>query len=183
MAYRDLLYRKKRVKEIRDQTYRRGFDLKNWTAHLEELATYAQNGMKAADYLLVRRLPSFLHMMKRAGLSPSISPLLAERLTPSGQASCSLSASLPPEPTLFVPSMPLVRSLMGRSLPSRQAINFDTFSRVVDASLTPTPLEDFDVFDATPSVIGPLTMTEIVDQFMEDLLTQEFSPVVLAEDS
>ena len=152
-------------------------------ASLEELATYAQNGMKAADYLLVRRLPSFLHMMKRAGVSPNTSPLLAERLTPSGPASCSVSVNLPPEPTLFGPGMPLVRSLMGRSPPSQQAINFDTFLRVVDASLTPTPLEDFSVFAATPLDTGPPTMTEVVDQFMEDLLTQEFSPVVLAEDS
>ena len=79
--------------------------------------------------------------------------------------------------------MPLVRSLTGHSPPSQQAINFDTFLRVVEASPTPTPSEAFDAFDATPLVIGPLTMTEIVDQFMEDLLTQEFSPVVLAEDS
>ena len=183
LAYQDLLYRKKQVEEIRDQTYRRGFDLKGWTASLEELATYTQNRMKAANYLLVGQLPSFLHMMKRAGLSPSTSPLLAEQLTPSGSTSCSLSASLPPEPTLFVPNTPLVRSLTGRSLPSQQAINFDTFSRVVDASLTPTPSEDFGVFTATPLDIGPPTMTEVVDQFMEDLLTQEFSPVVLAEDS
>ena len=144
---------------------------------------YAQNGMKAADYLLMKRLPAFQRMMRHAGASPNISPLLAERLTRSGSTSCSPFVSLPPEPTLFVPAMPLVRSLTGRSLPSRQAINFDTFLRVVDASPTPTPLEDFDVFDATPSVIGPPTMTEIVDQFMEDLLTQEFSPVVLTEDS
>ena len=61
--------------------------------------------------------------------------------------------------------------------------NFDTFSRVVDASPTPTPLEDFDAFGATPSDIGPPTMTEVVDQFMEDLLTQEFCLIVLAEDS
>ena len=47
----------------------------------------------------------------------------------------------------------------------------------------PTPSEDFDAFGATPSDIGPPTMTKIVDQFMEDLLTQEFSLVVLAEDS
>ena len=101
----------------------------------------------------------------------------------SGRSSCSLSMSLPPEPTLFIPDMPLVRSLMGRLPPSQQAINFDTFLRVVEASPTPTPLEDFNVFDATPLVIGPPTMTEIVDQFMEDLLTQEFSLVVLTEDS
>ena len=152
-------------------------------ASLEELATYTQNGMKAANYLLVRRLPSFLRMTKRAGVLPSTSPLLAERLTPSGSTSCSLSMSLPPEPTLFVPNTPLVQSLMGRSLPSQQAINFDTFSQVVDASPTPTPSEDFDVFAATPLDTGPPTMSEVVDQFMEDLLTQEFSPVVLAEDS
>ena len=144
---------------------------------------YAQNGMKAADYLLVRRLPSFLRMMKCAGVSPSTLPLLVEQLTPSGSTSYSLSASLPPEPTLFIPNTPLVRSLTGCSLLSQQAINFDTFLRVVDASLTPTPLEDFGVFAATPLDTGPPTMTEVVDQFMEDLLTQEFSPVVLAEDS
>ena len=69
---------------------------------------YAQNRMKAADYLLVRRLPSFLRMMKHAQLSPDISPLLAERLASNGSTSCSPSASLLPEPTLFVPTMPLV---------------------------------------------------------------------------
>ena len=182
-AYQDLLYRKKRVEEIHDQTYRRGFDLKGWTASLEELAMYAQNGMKAADYLLVRRLPSFLRMTRCAGVSPSTSPLLAERLTPSGSTSCSLSVSLPPEPTLFVPNTPLVRSLMGRLPLSQQEINFDTFSRVADLSPTLTPSEGFGVFAATPLDIGPQTMTEVIDQFMEDLLTQEFSPVVLAEDS
>ena len=182
-AYQDLLYRRKWIEVIRDQTYRRGFDLKGWTAHLEELATYAQNGMKAADYLLVRRLPSFLRMMKRAGLSPDTSPLLAEWLVLSGSTSCSLSASLPLEPTLFIPATPLVRSLTHRSHPSRQEINFDTFSRVVDRSPTPTPLEHTVAFDVTPSDTGPQTMTEVVDQFVEDLLTQEFSLIVLAEDS
>ena len=181
-GYQDLLYRKKQVEEIRDQTYRRGFNLKGWTANLEELATFAQNGMKAADYLLVWRLPSFLHMMKHARLSPDTSPLLAERLTLSGKTSCSLSATLPPEPTLFVPSTPLVRSLTGRSSQSQLGINFDTFSRVVDRSPTPTPLEDIAAFDATPLDTGLQTMTEVVDQFMEDLLTQEFSPIVLDED-
>ena len=48
--------------------------------------------------------------------------------------------------------------------------------------MMPTPLEHTVAFDATLSDIGPQTMTEIVDQFMEDLLTQEFSPVVLDED-
>ena len=183
LAYRDLLYRKKRVEEIRDQTYRRGFNLKGWTAHLEELATYAQNGMKAADYLLVRRIPSFLRMTKCAKLSPNTSPLLAERLSWSGSISYSLSKSLPPEPTLFVPSTPLVRSLTGHSPQLRQEINFDIFSQVMDRSPTPIPLAAIVAFDATPSDIGQLTMTEVVDQFMEDLLTQEFSPIVLAEDS
>ena len=46
----------------------------------------------------------------------------------------------------------------------------------------PTPLEPTIAFDATPSDIGLQTMTEVVEQFMEDLLTQEFSPVVLDED-
>ena len=151
--------------------------------HLEELAMFAQNGMKVADYLLVRRLPSFLRMMKRAKLSPDTSPLLAECLAWSGTTSCSLSATLPPEPTLYIPSTPLVRSLTDRLPQSQREINFDTFSRVMDKSPTPTPSEDIAAFGATPSDIGPQTMTEIVDQFMEDLLTQEFSPIVLAEDS
>ena len=155
--------------------------MKKWTGHLEELATYAQNGMKAADYLLVRWLPSFLCMMKRAQLSPDTSPLLAERLASSGSTSCSLSVNLPPEPMLSVPATPLVRSLTRCSPLSRQEINFDTFSQVVDRSPTPTPLEHTVAFGATPSDIGPQTMTEIVEQFMEDLLTQEFSPIVLDE--
>ena len=181
--YQDRLYRKRRVEEIRNQTYRRGFDSPAWTAHLEELLTYAQNGMKAADYLLTRRLPAFQRMMKRAGASPNISPLLAEQLTRNGSTFCSLSTNLPPEPMLFVPATPLVCSLTIRSPPSSSSTNFDTFSRVVDASPTPTPLEDFDAFSATPLDIGPPTMTEVVNQFMEDLLTQEFCPIVLAEDS
>ena len=157
--------------------------MKGWTAHLDELAMYAQNGMKAADYLLVRQLPSFLRMRKRAGLSPDTSPLLAERLASNGSTSCLLSMNLPLKPTLFVPATPLVCSLMHRSPRSRQEINYATFSQVVDASPTPTLLEDFAAFAATPLDIGLPTMTEVVNQFMEDLLTQEFSPVVLAEDS
>ena len=144
---------------------------------------YAQNGMKVANYLLTCRMPAFQRMMKHAKHSPTTSPLLAEQLTSSGLVSCSLSASLPPEPTLFVPATPLVRSLMARLPPSSLMTNYDTFSRVVDASLTPTPSEDFDAFGATPSVTGLPTMTEVVEQFMEDLLTQEFCPVLLAEDS
>ena len=61
--------------------------------------------------------------------------------------------------------------------------NYATFSWVVDASLTPTPLEDFDAFGATPLDTGLPTMTELVDQFMEDQLTREFCPVLLTEDS
>ena len=151
-------------------------------AHLEELATYAQNGMKAADYLLVQRLPSFLRMTKRAGLSPDTSLLLVEWLASSGSTSCSLSANLPPEPTLSVPAMPLVRSLTRHSPRLQRETNFNTFSRVADRSPTPTPSEHIVVSDATPLDIGPQTMTEAVEQFMEDLLTQEFSPIVLDED-
>ena len=78
--------------------------------------------------------------------------------------------------------MPLVHSLMRHSPWSRQEINFDTFSQVTDRSLTPIPLARIVVSDVTPSDIGPQTMTEVIDQFMEDLLTQEFSPIVLDED-
>ena len=44
------------------------------------------------------------------------------------------------------------------------------------------PSEDIGASAATPSVIGHLTMTELVDEFMEDLLTQEFCPVRPDED-
>ena len=53
----------------------------------------------------------------------------------------------------------------------------------MDASPTPTPSEDFDAFSATPLGIGLPTMTKLVDQFMEDQLTQEFCLIVLTEDS
>ena len=144
---------------------------------------YAQNRMKAVDYLLMRRLPVFQRMMRRAGVSPTTSPLLAERLSGNGSTSFSHSVRLPPEPTLFVPTTPLVRSLTVRSPPSSSTTNFNTFSRVVEASPTPTPLEDFDAFGVTPSDIGAPTMTQVIDQFMEDLLTREFCPIELAEDS
>ena len=77
----------------------------------------------------------------------------------------------------------LLRSLTACSPPSSSSSNYTTFSRVVDASPTPTPSEDFDAFGATPSDTGLPTMTKLVDQFMEDQLTQEFCPVLLAEDS
>ena len=125
----------------------------------------------------------FLRMMRRAKVLPNISPLLAERLTGNGSISCSASVSLPPEPTLFIPAMPLVRSLTGRLPQSSSTTNYNTFSQATDASPTPTPLEDIDAFGATPSDTGPPTMTEVVEQFMEDLLTQEFCLVMLAEDS
>ena len=144
---------------------------------------YAQNGMKAADYLLTWWMPAFLRMMKRAKALPTTSPLLAERLIGSGSTFCSLSMNLPPEPTLFVPGTPLVRSLTAHLPPSSSTTNYNTFSQVVDASPTPTPSEDFDAFGATPLGIGLPTMTKLVDQFMEDQLTQEFCPIVLAEDS
>ena len=53
----------------------------------------------------------------------------------------------------------------------------------MDRSLTPTPSEHIVASDVIPSDTGLPTMTEVIDQFMEDLLTQEFSLVVLAEDS
>ncbi|KIM58628.1 hypothetical protein SCLCIDRAFT_27897 [Scleroderma citrinum Foug A] len=136
LAYQDCLFRKSRVEEIQNQTYRRGFDSKGWTAQLEELATYAQNGMKAANYLLMHWIPAFQ-----------------------------------------------LRSLTPCSPPSSSSTNYDTFSRVVDVSPTPTPSEDFDAFGVTPSGTGLPTITELVDQFMEDQLTREFCPTLLAEDS
>ncbi|KIM55779.1 hypothetical protein SCLCIDRAFT_30118 [Scleroderma citrinum Foug A] len=161
--YQDRLYRRRRIEEIRNQTYRRGFDLKVWTGHLEELAMYAQNGMKEADYLLVRRVPSFLHMTKRAGVSPNTSPLLAERLTGNG-------------------SLPRANAL--RSHHAAYPLPDGPFTLIVpNNQLRHLLAEDFDAFGVTPLDIGQQTMTKVVDQFMEDLLTQEFCPVVPAEDS
>ncbi|KIM56402.1 hypothetical protein SCLCIDRAFT_29633 [Scleroderma citrinum Foug A] len=77
----------------------------------------------------------------------------------------------------------LFRSLTTRFPPSSLTTNYATFSQVVDASPTPTPLEDFNAFGATPLDIGLPTMTELMDQFMEDQLTREFCLVVLTEDS
>ena len=149
---------------------------------MEELATFAQKGMREADYLLTRWTPAFRRMMKRAGFSPTISRLLAERLTGDGEISYSLSESPLPELMPSVPSTPLLRSLTRLSSPSLPAANFTTSSQVEERSLIPTLSADIDVFDATPSVTGLPTMTELVDQFMEDLLTQEFCPVLLDED-
>ena len=182
MMLQDHLYRQRRVIEIRRQSFRRGFDSKAWTDQMEELARFAQKGMREADYLLMRRTPAFRRMMKRAGLSPSISPLLAERLTARGTTSFSASNSPLPELTPSTPSTPRVLSLTRRSSLSQQAANFVTSSPVEEPLPTLIPSEDIGVFSAIPLVTGPLTMTEIVAEFMEDLLTQEFCPVLLNED-
>ena len=153
-----------------------------WTAQMEELAKFARKGMQEADYLLTHRTPAFHRMMQHAGVSPSISHLLVERLMAGGEISYSLLESPLPELTPSAPSMPLLRSLTHRSSPSPLATNFGTSSPVAECLPTPTPSADIGVFDATPSVTGLPTMTELVEQFMEDLLTQEFSPVRLDED-
>ena len=149
---------------------------------MEELAVFAQKGMREADYLLTRRTPTFLRMMKRAGLSPSISPLLAERLTAHGATSFSVSGSPLPELTPSAPSTPRVLSLTRLSSPFPLEASSATSLPVEELLPTPTPSADTGVFGATPSVIGHLTMTELVEEFMEDLLTQEFSPTLLDED-
>ena len=149
---------------------------------MEELARFAQKGMREADYLLTRRTPAFLHMMKRAGVSPSISPLLAQRLTEHGMTSFLVSDSPLPELTPSAPSTPRVLSLTPRLSLSPPEANFATSLPVEEPLPTPIPSADIDVFGATPSVTGHLTMTELVEEFMEDLLTQEFSPILLDED-
>ena len=154
----------------------------SWTAQMEELATFARKGMREAHYLLTRRMPTFRCMMQRAGVSLSISRLLVERLMAGGEISYSLSESPLPELTPSALSTPLLRSLTRLSSPSSPVANFGTSSPVAECLPTPTPLADIGVFDATPSVTGLPTMTELVEQFMEDLLTQEFSPTQLDED-
>ena len=178
----DRLCRRQRVIAIRNQSFQRGLDSKKWTAQLEELAVFAQKGMQEADYLLTRRMPMFRRTMQHAGVSPNISRLLAERLTADGEISYSLLDSPLPELTPSAPNTPLLHSLTRRLSPLSPPVNFDTSS--LDAELLPTTTlsEDIGVFDATPSVIGLPTMTELVEEFMEDLLTQEFSPIRLDED-
>ena len=143
---------------------------------------FARKGMREADYLLTRRTPAFRRMMQHAGVSPSISRLLAEHLTAGGEISYSLSESPLPELTPSAPSTLLLRSLTRHSSPSSPVANFSTSSPVAERLPTPTPLADIGVFNATPLVTGPPTMTEAVEQFMEDLLTQEFSLIRLDED-
>ena len=143
---------------------------------------FAQKGMREADYLLMRRTPAFLRMMKRAGLSPSISPLLAEHLTAHGATSFSVSDSPLPELTPSVPSTLRVLSLTRLLSPSPPVASFGTSLPVAEQLPTPIPLEDIGVFGATPSDTGLPTMTQLVEEYMEDLLTQEFCPVLLNED-
>ena len=149
---------------------------------MEQLAKFAQKGMWEADYLLTRRTPAFLRMMKRAGLSPSISPLLAERLTARGTTSFSVSDSPLPELTPSAPSTPHVLSLTRRLSPFPQAATFVTSSPVEEPLPMLIPSADIGALGVIPSVTGPLTMTDLVEQYMEDLLTQEFCPVRLDED-
>ena len=149
---------------------------------MEELATFAQKGMREADYLLTHRTPAFHRMMQRARVSPSISRLLAERLMAGGEISYSLLDSPLPELMPSAPNTPSVRSLTRRLSLSLPVVNFATSLPVTERSLTPTLSEHIGVSDATPSVIGLPTMTELVETFMEDLLTQEFCPILLDED-
>ena len=149
---------------------------------MEELARFARKGMREADYLLMRQTPAFLRMMRHAGLSPSILPLLEQRLTARGTTFSSVSDSPFPERTPSAPSTPRVLSLTRRSSHSPLEANFATSSPVAEPSRTPILLEDIGVSDAIPSVTGHLTMTELVEEYMEDLLTREFYPTLLDED-
>ena len=149
---------------------------------MEELATFAQKGMREADYLLMRQIPAFLRMMRRVGLLPSISPLLARRLTERGATSFSVSDSPLPELTPSAPSMLHVLSLTRRLSLSPPVANSVTSLPVAELSPTPILSEDTGVSGAIPLVTGHLTMTELVEEYMEDLLTQEFSPILLDED-
>ena len=178
----DCLFRRRRVIEIQNQSFRRGFDSKAWTDQMEELAKFAQKGMREADYLLTRRTPAFLRMMRHAGLSPSTSPLLAQRLMARGVTFSSVSGSPLPELMPSAPSTPRVLSLTHRLSPSPLEANFATSSPVVEPSRTPIPSEDIGVSGAIPSVTGHPTMTEHVEECMEDLLTREFYPTLLDED-
>ena len=60
--------------------------------------------------------------------------------------------------------------------------NFDTSLPAEELLPTSTHWEPIAASVATPSDTGRPTMTSIVETFMEDLLTQEFSPVLLDED-
>ena len=99
-----------------------------------------------------------------------------------GEISYSLLDSPLPELTPSAPNTPSVRSLTRHLSPSLPVANFAISSPVVEQSLMPTLSEHIGASDATPSVIGLPTMTELVETFMEDLLTQEFCPILLDED-
>ena len=143
---------------------------------------FAQKGMQEANYLLRRRIPAFLRTMRRAGISPATLPLLGRRLMEHGVTSFSVSDSPLPELTPSTPSTPLRRSPSYRLSPSSAVANSVTNLPVEEPLPTPIPSEDIGVSGVIPSVIGRLTMTELVEEFMEDLLTQEFSPTLLDED-
>ena len=143
---------------------------------------FARNGMWEADYLLTHRTPTYRRMMRHAEVSPSISHLLAERLMADGEISYSLFDSPLPELTPSAPNTPSTHSLTHRLSPSLPVANFAISSPVAELLPIPTLSEHIGVSDATPSVIGLPTMTELVETFMEDLLTQEFSPILLDED-
>ncbi|KIM55949.1 hypothetical protein SCLCIDRAFT_29989 [Scleroderma citrinum Foug A] len=181
-SFHSFLGQKEAELEIWNQSFRRGFDSKVWTAQMEELALFAQKGMREADYLLTRRMPVFLRTMKHARSSLNISPLLAERLTGLGEISYSISKDPLPELTPSAPSTPCLRSLTPLSFPLPQVVNFGTSSLDVEPSPTLTLSADIGVSAATALDTGPLTMTELVSQYMEDLLTQEFCLVLLDED-
>ena len=144
--------------------------------------TFAWNGMREADYLLTRRTPAFRRMIRHAGVLPNISHLLAERLTADGEISYSLLDSPLPELTPSAPNTPSVHSPTRHLSPLLPVVNSAISSLVAERSLTPTLSEHIGVSNATPSVIGLPTMTELVETYMEDLLTQEFCPVLLDED-
>ena len=178
----DRLSRRRRLIEIRNQSFRRGFDSKNWIAQMEDLATFAQKGMREADYLLTRRIPAFRRMMRRARLSPTTSPLLARRLMAGGETSSFHSDSPLPVLTPSAPSTPVLRCLTRPLSPYSPILNYDTCSPAEEPSPMLIPSAVIDASDATPSVTGQPTMTDIVATFMEHLLTQEFCPILLDED-
>ncbi|KIM50372.1 hypothetical protein SCLCIDRAFT_34354 [Scleroderma citrinum Foug A] len=163
-------------------SFRRGFDSPGWTAQMEDLVSFSKVGMQAAEHLLKRRLPAYRRMMKRAGVSPNISVSLARRLMADGETSFSLSDSPLPVLTPSAPSTPLLRSLTNRSSPLPPVLNFGISSPVAESSLMPTLSADTGVSAVTPSDTGHPTMTELVNQYMEDLLTQEFSLVPTVPD-
>ncbi|KIM59330.1 hypothetical protein SCLCIDRAFT_27433 [Scleroderma citrinum Foug A] len=181
-SFCSFLGRKEAELEIRNQSFRRGFDSKAWTGQMEELAQFARKGMREADYLLKHRTPAFRRMMNRARVSLSISPSLARHLTADGEISYSLSDSPLPELTPSAPNTPSLRSLTPCSFHSQLAANFTTSSPAVESSPMLIPLADIGVSAATPSDTGPLTMTKLVSQYMEDLLTREFCQVPLDEE-